>query len=233
MCTGSSASCPADDPGDGCPDASCRTAGYWGTHAGIEKERQGSLNVTLMSIALAGGSIEVCGQTLDDTDVESASSAVEGLCEGGGGITQLARQLIAMSLNCINSESPADCSGVPEWTSTFSTCDAACADGTNSDLIGECINVVDCFNNGGQPSLGSEGEFLCSTGNCSDNGADCNSGNKGLCEDSALATCTPYEFTCHMNPLLYPDSPAGSSKACNKANKSDCTIFDAGLCDNP
>ena len=107
-----------------------------------------------------------------------------------------------------------------------------CANDTDQAFIDQCVPVVDCLNNGGQLSLGSGGEFLCQTGTCSDNGADCSDLNKSNCDDPALATCTPFESTCHDNPLLFPDTPAGSAKACNAARKSDCDIFNAS-CDVP
>jgi hypothetical protein len=172
---------------------------------------------------------------LTNTDVENGSSAVEGLCEGGGGRDQLARQLIAMSLNCISSEGPADCSGTAQFADAFATCNGVCEANADNNAINECIPIIDCLNNGGELSTGSGGEFLCQTGTCSDNGADCSAGNKSNCDDPALASCTPFEFTCHDNPLLIqeaPGSPASSSNTCKAATRSDCTIFNAS-CDVP
>jgi hypothetical protein len=142
-------------------------------------------------------SITVCGETLNATDVENKSSALEGICDSGGGKTQLARQLIALALNCLNSKNSgwgdgtSPCAGISAFESVYNSCDATCiAGGTNAQLSA-CINQVDCLNNGG-------------TWN---------------------GSCTIQANNCENNPLLFQDSPAGSSQTCNDARKSDCTIF--------
>ena len=233
-CTGSDVSCPADvNPGCG----ACRTAGYWATHAGTEGPAgTASVNVTQLTIDTNLGSISVCGLLLTNTNLDSSSSAEEVLCDPGGGKSQLERQLTAMALNCVNSGStpgnPA-CDSVPAFETAFNMCNAVCISGTSTQSqIGACIDLVDCLNNGGTPSLQADGTtFFCATGKCSDNMANCSS-YLGLCGDPGTATCIPFASTCHDRPLLFPDTPAGSSNKCNDAKGTAC---EPGIvsCTNP
>jgi hypothetical protein len=205
--------------------------GYWGTHAGSEN---GNPNLTLLTMGAGGGSLSICGETLTNTSFDNGSSALEGLCDSGGGKTQLARQLIAMSLNCISSGNPgpADCIGITPFDETFNTCNALCVSGTNPQ-INACVDLVSCLNTGGTPSIGGSGNFFCATGKCSDNLANCSAGNLTLCVDPSTATCTPAASTCHDNPTLFPDSPASSPNACEAARKDNCNIFDSSSCTVP
>jgi hypothetical protein len=219
-CTGTDPLCPAD-VNPPCVEEACRTVGYWGTHAGTENN---SVNITQLAITANGGSISVCGLTLGNTDLNSAASAEEVLCDGGGGPSQLQRQLTAMALNCVASGSPAAgaaCDGVALFETVFNLCDGICQSGTNAQK-NACIGVVDCLNNGGTPSLETNGQFFCATGSCSDNSANCSASYNGLCGDPATATCTPYASTCHDVALPWPDSPASSPNKCNDAKKTQC-----------
>ena len=63
----------------------CRTPGFWGTHGGVEK---GGPNITQFAIDQAGGSIEICGQTITNTTPTTTTptapgndqSALEAIC---------------------------------------------------------------------------------------------------------------------------------------------------------
>jgi hypothetical protein len=54
----------------------------------------------------------------------------------------------------------------------------------------------------------------------------------GLCDDPETAECNPAPNCHQLSFPNFPDSPAGSQKACQQANKNDCTIF-GGCSFNP
>jgi hypothetical protein len=229
-CTGSGASCPSDVPFDGslpgCTAAVCRTPGFWSTHAGEEKK---GVNITQSVIQLGGGSLSICGQTIDSTQVGDEDSALEAMCTKPQADTriQLARQLTALALNCVVSGDPAgaaNCMGAP-FESAFTACNAACTANTDAAQIAGCIPLVDCLNNGGT-LLTDAGGFLCQTGTCSDNQAPCSAGDRSRC-GAPTAACVPRPG-CHDEPLpspFEPPGPAGSSNSCNAARNNSCTIF--------
>src|SRR5262249_15681136 len=101
-CSGDSASCGTTNA---CNPEACRTPGYWGQHAGQEK--QGSRNQTSLLIASVG-SISVCGQTINpflgegNTGVNHQTSPIEALCQPNGGDYRSAvvQQLTAAIVNC-------------------------------------------------------------------------------------------------------------------------------------
>jgi hypothetical protein len=181
----------------------CRTPGFWGTHAGTENRR--STNLTQLVIDAAGGSIEVCGKTLDNTLVGNTASALEGMCVSvqGEPQRQLARQLTAMALNCVISGGAADCSGT-SVEGLFADANAACA-GDDQDLS-YYIGRVDCFNNGGQ---WNEDE-----GSCHIDPEDPNN-----CQNRDLDYSTDIFDGVHPLP-----GPAGSPRACNAAINNDVYI---------
>lgn len=189
--------------------AICRTGGFFGTHAGSEK---GGQNITQAILDFAadelGTPVTCCGQCIVSTDLEDQSSALEAICvppsTDKSSPLQLARQLTVMALNCVISGFGADCSGDEELGELFSTCDAACLSQSNG--VAACIDKVDCFNNGGV--------FNSETRICEDEANSCE--DQELCNED-LRLC------------FEPPGPASSSKACNSANKTDCTIF--GNCD--
>ncbi|MDZ4348830.1 MAG: hypothetical protein U1A22_04770 [Xanthomonadaceae bacterium] len=123
----------------------CRTPGFWSTHAGTEKNK--ASNLTQLTIDAAGGSLSICGTTIDNTTVGSAFSALEAMCVSpkGDQRLQLARQLTAMALNCVVSGGGADCSGT-SGESLFQAANEACANGVAN--AGDYIAPVDAFNNG-------------------------------------------------------------------------------------
>jgi hypothetical protein len=85
------------EPGSNCDDtatvdcvseAICRTPGFWGTHAGTEKK--GSQDITQAVITACGGSLEICGECINDTvPINNAASAVEAMCVNVKGAKRL------------------------------------------------------------------------------------------------------------------------------------------------
>jgi hypothetical protein len=123
----------------------CRTPGFWGSHAGTEHPR--STNLTQLVIDAAGGSLDICGQTITNTDVGNMMSALEAMCVKVQGVQrrQLARQLTAAALNCVISGGGADCSDT-SVEALFAEANAACA--ANSGNLSQYIDGIDAFNNG-------------------------------------------------------------------------------------
>lgn len=206
----------------------CRTPGFWGLHSGEEKTD--SQNITQAVIGAAGGSLQVCGQPVDNTMLESMSSALEAMCvsvraESG---LQLFRHLVAASLNCVMSNGDASCAGT-SIESLFADCNAVCA--ADGDP-GYCIEAVSCYNEGG--ILMDSG--ICRLGTC--NGDDVTACEEdedcGLDDMGNVIPCIPDTGTCSERVLVNDDlgldfeepGPAGSSKACNDAIKNDCTVFE-------
>jgi hypothetical protein len=186
-------------------------------------------------IAEGGGSLTICGETINNTLTDNASSAIEALCVNPRGqqTLQLARQLTATALNCIVSGGDADCTGV-SIDAVFDACNAACAAGGTGD---SCIQKLDCFNNGGVIITGG----FCQTGTCSDNQFPCNGGDRSECGNPATAECVPLPGNCHSQDLPLDDlnlpnntttgpcngkqGPAGSSDECKTAHKTPCAVL--------
>lgn len=208
----------------------CRTAGFWGLHAGTEKNN--SQNVTQAVIDAAPAGLMVCGEMVDNTDLDRFGSALEATCLSvqGAQVLQLARQLTAAALNCVISGSPMDCDGT-SIAGLFSDCNAACATGTDPDEIAYCETAIDCWNNGGDllPS------GMCQLGVCAHDGSPCEENeNCGYDLEGTEIECVPFTDTCHDQPLVNedlgldfePPGAAGSSRACNAAIRNDCTFFE-------
>ncbi|HEX6132005.1 MAG TPA: hypothetical protein VF044_09755, partial [Actinomycetota bacterium] len=174
----------------------CRTPGFWKTHAGEEKPR--SRNVTQAVLDSVGGLV-VCGETIADTLVDSPSSALEAMCVSprGSRALQLIRQLTAMGLNCAVSGVGGDCGGSMALGELWEDCNAACAGDPSPLGIGECIGLVDCFNDGGT--------IL-----------------DGECVVDPLDDCHERD----LPEELGPPGPAGSTDACKQALFSPCLIGD-------
>jgi hypothetical protein len=220
---------PADPLPPECLDAEiCRTPGFFGTHAGTSKPN--SQNITQALIDAAGG-LEVCGVIIDNTDVGNSTSAVEALCVAVKGELerQLVRQLTAAALNCVLG----DCS--TEHSDLLADCNDTCADGSGSLSVNECIDQLDCFNNGGTWDSDS-GQCTTGIGVCDISGE--------ACDDSVPCEgfedfCVPFE-TCHDRDLcpdfsddgeingsdfcFEPPGPAGSSGQCNAALKNSIYV---------
>jgi hypothetical protein len=203
---GESATCTITNDDEYMPgEEICRTAGFWGTHAGEEKSR--SQNITKAVIDEIGGCLEICGEMITAASLEESSypdpyhdgvdhadSPLEALCvhPRGNLNLQLARQLTAMALNCIISGGGPECQNM-SCEDIFNECNNICGiDGYHGMYsIGQCIAMVDSWNNGGYGN-GCHSRKLCSTAN-------------DLC--------------------FQPPGPAGSSKACKYATRSECTII--------
>ena len=252
MCTGSSGYCPGDITFLPNPDTCtlsgvgvCRTAGFWGTHGGTEKNK--SINITQMVIDFAlynlypTGPLNICGEKITTTKLNDAASALEALCVPvqGNQYLQLARQLTAAALNCAVSGYH-NCVGYPKYEYLFSECNTWCDPNTpdaQTVNTGYCIQSLDCLNNGGTVLEGG----YCKTGTCSDNPNNpCNGGDLSFCGKDAI--CVADVQTCHDQPLClhvdgkpvpgapcFPETgPAGSSNACQDANKTACTVIGPG-----
>jgi hypothetical protein len=190
----------------------CRTPGFWGTHGGTEKSS--SQDITGAVLATFGGTLEICGVTVDST-----ADALQAICVSpkGDSRLQLARQLTAAALNCAITNSTgtpgectaqdgtAPCAGV-SVNDVFEACNDACANGDVTADVGgntvSCIGAIDCFNNGGV--------FDPATGNCNDAVGT-------SCHDRDLASDCFVDFV--------PPGAAGSPRACNDARKDCTTIF--------
>jgi hypothetical protein len=240
-----------------CANILCRTAGFWGTHAGEECPRNkpdcGSQNITQDVIDACGGPgeqcLEICGESIFNTDLDSGNSALEAMCVSPAGdqALQLARQLTATALNCCISVGEDDCEGIDEWEDIFIFCNSVCALNL-TDSFDFCIDTLDCLNKGGIPLEFDNPGFLCQTGICEpvdgdgfvdqvDGGLPCN-------EDYGCPfgyECIPLSDTCHDKELCNEDlglcygelGPAGSKDACTLAKGdgkgkkagNDCAIL--------
>jgi cysteine-rich repeat protein len=204
----------------------CRTPGFWATHAcgaygGFTQcEKANSSNITQTVINDCGGCLDVCGDVITNTGVLNADSALEAMCVSprGAQILQLVRQLTAAALNCCISASDASCGGV-SVEPVFSACNAACAAGQVTAVVGgntvNCINAVDCFNNGGQFDSSNGACWFGFADNCHQRAED----NFGICDDGTICT----DGTCADGSQCKP-GPAGSSRACSSATANKCQV---------
>src|SRR5262249_15160736 len=131
-----------------CGDTICRTPGFWGTHAGIEKSN--SSNITQAVINAGGGVLNDCGPRITSTLLNDDNSAAEAICVNikEGSQLQLARQLTAAALNCIVSNGIPDCSATPLYSAIFAKCNAICQNsGSSKADLTDCVEAIDCLNN--------------------------------------------------------------------------------------
>jgi cysteine-rich repeat protein len=231
----------------------CRTPGFWATHAGIEKP--GSKNITQMVITSAGGCLEICGEIIDDTVLRSADSAVEAMCVPvkGNIRLQLVRQLTAAALNCVVSGGGSDCTGI-SIEDLYQACNAGCAANTfpvpvGSELLtlSNCINRIDCFNNGGEWAADKcwygvcqnnqdqycnthaqcPGNELTVTNPCIPIPGNCHDRTLGVCKVNGVDTICTEDTVCDVGSTCVP-GPAGSPTKCNAAIGSACTVIPPG-----
>src|SRR5262249_41750917 len=96
---------------DQCQVEICRTPGFWGTHAGTEKNCSQDIAGAVLDSC---GGLTICGHTIDNTDVPSQESSTEAICvtPRGDQTLQLARQLTAAGLNCCVSGGGNTCNGI-------------------------------------------------------------------------------------------------------------------------
>ena len=207
----------------------CRTPGFWGARAGSGND---GANITQAVIDAAPTGIMVCGETVDNTSLMAAGSALEAVCvhPRGEQIHQLARHLTAAALNCVVSGSAMDCEGA-SIEALFSNCNSICMAGVDDQAIKDCGLEIDCWNNGG--TMLDTG--MCQLGTCSQTGAPCKEDlDCGYNLDGGELTCIPFEDTCHTRPLVNedlglffdPPGPASSSRECNSAIKNNTYFLD-------
>ena len=219
-----------DVAGDGCEndctptpsEAICRSPGFWGTHAGVEKTR--SKNITEAVIDCADGNcadhtandyLLICGEKIDSpdsnpadgtTDWNDAASSTEALCVPvkGAQILQLARQLTAAALNCILSNGDETCASTPLYATAFADCNTTCAASTaTKEELTACIGELDCLNNGRT--------FI-----------------NGLCLDPVPGNCSEQQLVNVAQGLDFePPGPAGSPDACQAAHATKCNVVGA------
>jgi hypothetical protein len=192
----------------------CRTPGFWAEHADQDPDKHCSQDITGAAIAACGGSISVCGQTITNTNLDNAHSALEAMCikVRGTQTLQLARQLTAAQLNCCVTGDVTignDCS----VADLINTCNAVCAGTSTAKTVGDCISAIDCFNNGG----------TFSNGTCTPGGAN-NCHNQALpLSDLNLPNNNPASGQCFGQ-----QGAAGSPDECNTArNGNSCVVIPA------
>jgi hypothetical protein len=219
-CNSETGECVYVDNGT-CGEEICRTPGFWGARGGDEKAPK-SQNITQAVIDSVPGGLEVCGVNITNTDLGSEFSAIEAICVSVKGELerQLVRQLTAAALNC----ALASCSDY--HSDLVADCNDTCADGSGLLTINECIDQLDCFNNGGA----FDGESCTFPGICESGGEAC------LTDDDCTEIadyCVPNE-TCHDRDLcpddgnfcFEPPGPASSPSKCNAARKNDVYVAD-------
>jgi hypothetical protein len=203
----------------------CRTPGFWATHGGVEKNN--ATNIT-QAVIDSVGYLDVCGFMIDNTDADPTAplneSALEAMCTSPKGIIerQLVRQLTAAALNCVMSgASDGACTGT-DRAELLADCNTACTGGISSRSVNDCIDEIDCFNNGGA----WDGDHCASgLGYCEGTTIPCD--DSGGCGQDVA--CIPSWETCHDRDLCLQDSnlcwdkpgPAGSSGECKLAKKND------------
>ncbi|MFZ2207748.1 MAG: hypothetical protein WAV22_03675 [Porticoccaceae bacterium] len=121
-----------------------RTPGFWGTHP----------HVTVQFL-----DIEVCGETIDNTEAGNGSSSAEAMCVSGqdakkGGSNmhylQLVRQLTAAKLNIAASATDGgtcDSVGGVNIDALIETCELLCGASGKAIAASGCIEQLDAFNN--------------------------------------------------------------------------------------
>lgn len=194
------AECPCVKP------ETCRTPGYWGTHTNI-----------VQTLIPSKGTPLVCGVTINTWLTDYRSSTEEAVCvePRGDQRLQLARQLVSTALNCLVTGSPATCDGM-SIGSVFTQCNTVCTGGPGSLTTQQCIDQLDCWNNGGQWT-----GTMCQMGTCSNDQTPCDT-------DDACGTgntCVALANNCHDRALPGGDMPANSSADCTTAKKNACNIF--------
>jgi len=209
----------------------CRSAGYWSTHSDDGK----GMNVT-EAVLGAGECLLVCGELLTNTSWNDADSVLEGLCASPRGTIeiQLARQLIALSLNCTASGYGPECTGWAGVEEVFRACNDVCdTQMSTGDLdVQACIERVGCVNEGGDP-FAAPG--TCLAGLCSDNAAPCSARDRSACADPVMAVCEPDPESCAVSEICLdglgvcvPPGTAADPSTCKRARTSACTVIDLG-----
>ena len=234
--------------------ATCRTPGFWGTHAGVEKNA--SVNITQQVITDCGGCLSICGESVTNTDLQNASSAVEAICVSVAADIrlQLARQLTAASLNCCVSGAGSDCAGLPSpneqpsWYEVFAFCNDACADGITEDTQ-VCIDALDCLNNGGNIVGVVDSKVQCQTGTCQpaldgpiscgenlpacptetaceDLTNTCHTAVLGICADGSICTTANTTLVANDKPICNSDDSVCKPGSAGSSNECNLATGD-------
>jgi hypothetical protein len=178
-----------------CGEEICRTPGFWGARGGNEK---GGQNITQAVMDSVGG-LDVCGGTIDNTNLRDSMSALEAICINGGDPKgKLIRHLTSSALNCALGTCSANTADL------VSICNDACMYGAD-ELYSDCSASLDCFNNGG---------VIQDDGSCVAGGPD-------NCHDREL--CAEGDNDCAVDT---PIGSASSSKACNTARKDKTYVWE-------
>ncbi len=215
--------------------AICRTPGFWGARGGDagDDDYKHGINITL---EVLGDGVEVCGNLITNTDLESSASAIEAICiNKGDPKAKYIRHATAAALNC----ELGDCGEVADL---LVACNAACV-ADDVGTMNACGAELDCFNNGGMiiggichedygtchPSgsdgIGGSGQSCSSEIGCQVGGEECfadeNCHTRNLCPD--------FEDDGELNDsdwCFEPPGPASSPKKCNKARKNGDYVFE-------
>ena len=168
----------------------------------------------------------MCGERISTTAIEDAASAVEAICVSvqGDQTRQLARQLTAAALNCIVSDIAAGRNPLADPTCShvsigelFEQCNAVCTGASSARTVSQCIDLIDCFNNGFAPDL--------HTGACGAvYGSSCHDADFPACGVLHLPNCS----LPHFDRCFAQEGSAGSSDECNDARDNDCKVIGAG-----
>jgi hypothetical protein len=229
--TGECVFVPADPLPDECVgDEICRTPGFWGARGGDEKAPK-STNITQavidQVIADTGNGLEVCGTFITNTDLNSNQSAIEAICVSPAGdlSRQLVRQLTAAALNC----ALGDCTS--EHADLVDSCNDTCTGGGTLS-VNECIDALDCFNNGGAwdgdscsfPGFCEVSEDACSSDeDCPELGDYCVPAES--CHDRDLCPDLSDDDEINGSDFCFePPGPASSPQKCNVARKNDTYV---------
>jgi hypothetical protein len=223
--------------GDVCTEI-CRSPGYWSTHSGYEK----GINVG-QQVLDEVGSLEVCGQIIDNTDdLGDLSASLEGLCVRTQGVKerQLYRVLVTTAFNCAISEG-GSCEDITEGfvDVSWEECNALCADDPVEDgpTLQECKAQFACFNSGGRIIDGE-----CAKGTCEEDPETFCGSDYGDCPlvGDEEQDCVPFEDSCARQPICSEDldapaticpkpGAASSPKTCKEARHNECTIDNCGV----
>jgi cysteine-rich repeat protein len=233
----------------------CKGPNFWANRGlrtggnGNGNGNNGGQTEPLIDIVLGEvGTIEVCGEVIDNTtDLGDLDSALEALCVQTRGVEErrLYRALVTTQLNCLVSEG-GDCDDILSRLTevSFTECNSICQDIPVPDgpTIDECIEQLECFNEGGRVIDGE-----CAAGTCEDDPEEFCGDDFEPCEDldgdEALEEddeevgddCIPFDDSCAGEKLCTDDLEAElqicprklrpvSQKICRDARRNDCTI---------
>jgi len=168
-----------------------------------------------LAVIDSAGGLDVCGTTITNTDAGNSASAIEGMCVSvkGDKKRQLVRQLTAAALNCeLSGGASGDCN--MEHQDLIADCNLTCASDSGGRSVNECIEEIDCFNNGGGWNEGKCGYI---PGRCDVSGEYCDENSD--CTGLGDTMCEP-TVNCHDLSLCEDDSDF----SCKTARKNDVYV---------